>query len=71
MGKKCKYWVEYKTWPYGKQSRMIATENICATSKKDAEEWKKVLEKDKDVWDIKIIGPNKKSKKKKKKHDRC
>jgi len=52
---KCKYWVEYKIRPYGKKSKMVKTEKICAISKKDAEEWKKSLKKDKDICGIEIV----------------
>jgi len=49
-----KYWVSFKTLPYGRSSKMIKTEQIPTTSKKDALEFKKVFQKDPKNWDFKI-----------------
>lgn len=43
-----RYQIEYIERPYGKKSPMLSRRYWLATSKKDADEWVKVLKKDKD-----------------------
>ena len=50
---KFKYEVCYIKIPYGRKSKILKRECEPATSKKDAEEWKKTLKKHK-VWNITI-----------------
>jgi len=49
-----KYVVEFLTMPYGKKSPMRRWEQELAVSREDAEEWKKVLEKDENVLQVRI-----------------
>ena len=56
MAKKHKfnYEVCYVKKPYGKKSKMRKRECEPATSLKDAKKWKKAIQKEKDVSDVKI-----------------
>jgi len=42
-----KYWVNFRTRPYGKSSRMFHNVSIPATSKRDAQGWVSTFKKDK------------------------